>query len=173
MPTTRAIVFTDMCGSVAQTYQLGDDGHIVVLREHDRLVRYQLAIHHGREVKHTGDGIMASFISVAEAVVFAVEVQRLVHARNADAANEFDLSIGIDAGEPMSDGSDDLFGAAVQLAARLCAGAAPGDILVSVVVREVCVGKPFVFHDERPAGAQGTARTGAVVCRQVDGPEGR
>ena len=59
MPATRAIVFTDMCGSVAQTHQLGDDGHMVLLREHDRLVRYQLAIHHGREVKHTGDGIMA------------------------------------------------------------------------------------------------------------------
>ena len=147
MPATRAIVFTDMCGSVAQTHRLGDDGHMVLLREHDRLVRYQLAIHHGHEIKHTGDGIMASFVSVAGAVAFAVAVQRLVRARNADAPNAFDLSIGISAGEPVTDGSDDLFGAAVQLAARLCAGAAPGDILVSVVVRELCVGKPFVFRD--------------------------
>jgi class 3 adenylate cyclase len=84
---------------------------------------------------------------VAEAVAFAVEVQRVVRARNADAANAFDLSIGISAGEPVTDDNDDLFGAAVQLAARLCAEAAPGDILVSVVVRELYIGKPFVFRD--------------------------
>jgi adenylate cyclase len=40
-----------------------------------------------------------------------------------------------------------LFGAAVQLAARLCAAASSGDIAVSVAVRELCIGKPFRFHD--------------------------
>ena len=146
-PATRAIVFTDMCGSVAQTHQLGDDGHMSFLREHDRIVRYALAVHHGREVKHTGDGLMASFTSVASAVAFAVEVQRNVQSRNEGAATTFDVSIGISAGEPVTDYSDDLFGAAVQLAARLCAAAAPGDILASVAVRELCIGKPFDFRD--------------------------
>ena len=48
-------MFTDMCGSVAQTHQLGDDGHMSLLREHDRIVRYALAVKQ-REVKHTGTG---------------------------------------------------------------------------------------------------------------------
>jgi adenylate cyclase len=51
---------------------------MLFLREHDRIVRFALAVHDGREVKHTGDGMMASFISVASAVAFAVEVQRSV-----------------------------------------------------------------------------------------------
>jgi class 3 adenylate cyclase len=146
-PATRAIVFTDMCGSVAQTQQLGDDGHVAVLKEHDRIVRYELAVHHGREVKHTGDGIMAAFTSVVAAVGFAIEVQRSVRTRNEGAATMLDVSIGISAGEPVTDESNDLFGAAVQLAARLCASAAPGDIIVSVAVRELCIGKSFEFRD--------------------------
>jgi class 3 adenylate cyclase len=146
-PATRAIVFTDMCGSVAQTHQLGDDGHMSLLREHDRIVRYSLAMHHGREVKHTGDGMMASFTSVASAVAFAVDVQRDVQRRNEDASPALDVSIGISAGEPVTDHSDDLFGAAVQLAARLCSAASAGAILVSVAVRELCIGKSFDFRD--------------------------
>ncbi|MET1003684.1 MAG: nickel-binding protein [Acidimicrobiia bacterium] len=140
-PATRAILFTDLCGSVAQTQALGDDGHMQVLRSHDRIVRYWLVSHDGREVKHTGDGIMAAFTSVASAVGCAVDIQRSLR----DAA--VDVSIGISAGEPVTDGNDDLFGAAVQLAARLCGAANTGDILVSVAVRELCIGKPFEFRD--------------------------
>jgi class 3 adenylate cyclase len=146
-PATRAIVFTDMHGSVAQTHQLGDDGHMTVLREHDRIVRYLLSVHDGREVKHLGDGIMASFTSVVAAVAFAVDVQRAVHARNDGADYRFEVSVGISAGEPVTDASEDLFGAAVQLAARLCAAAEPGAIVVSVAVRELCIGKSFDFRD--------------------------
>jgi class 3 adenylate cyclase len=146
-PATRAIVFTDMRGSVAQTQALGDDGHMAVLREHDRIVRFELAVHHGREVKHLGDGIMAAFTSVASAVAFAVAVQRSVDHHNEATEVELDVSIGISAGEPVTDDHDDLFGAAVQLAARLCAAAGAGDILASVAVRELCIGKSFRFLD--------------------------
>jgi class 3 adenylate cyclase len=146
-PATRAIVFTDMCGSVAQTHELGDDGHVAMVREHDRIVRYELAVHHGREVKHTGDGMMAAFTSVAAAVAFAIDVQRAIRDRNDGAQSALDVSIGISAGEPVTDASDDLFGAAVQLAARLCANASAGDIIASLAVRELCIGKPFDFRD--------------------------
>jgi len=84
-PGMRAIVFTDVCGSVAQTQELGDDGHMQLLREHNSIVRSELESHAGREVKHTGDGIMGSFSSVASAVSFAVAVQRRLADRN-DAA---------------------------------------------------------------------------------------
>jgi class 3 adenylate cyclase len=147
-PAMRAIVFTDICGSVAQTQALGDEGHMSLLREHDQIVRTHLDEHDGREVKHTGDGIMASFSSIAAAINFASEVQRVLDKRNqtADEAHLY-VSIGISAGEPVTEADGDLFGAAVQLAARLCAVAGPGDIAVSVAVRELCIGKPFNFDD--------------------------
>jgi len=143
----RAIVFTDMCGSVAHTQQLGDEGHMELLREHNEIVRGELQSRDGREVKHTGDGIMASFASVVAAVAFGVAVQEQLHARNTTAATPLHVSVGISAGEPVTDDNDDLYGAAVQLAARLCAAADPGQIAVSVAVRELCVGKPFRFED--------------------------
>jgi class 3 adenylate cyclase len=146
-PALRAIVFTDVCGSVAQTHELGDDGHLRLLGEHNDIVRGELISHDGREVKHTGDGIMAAFTSVVSAVDFAMAVQRQLQRRNENATTAFQVSIGISAGEPVTDDNDDLFGASVQLAARLCAAAPPGDIVVSVAVRELCVGKSFRFDD--------------------------
>ena len=107
----RAILFTDVCGSVAQTHQLGDDGHMQLLREHNEIVRSELIAHDGREVKHTGDGIMASFTSIVAAVDFAVAVQRRIQPQR-ERHEPFQLSIGISAGEPVTDDNDDLFGAA-------------------------------------------------------------
>jgi class 3 adenylate cyclase len=168
-PAMRAIVFTDVCGSVAQTQELGDDGHMRLLSEHNEIVRTALATHDGREVKHTGDGIMAAFTSVVSAVAFATEVQRRLHARNENADTPFQISVGISAGEPVTDDHDDLFGAAVQLAARLCAAASPGDIAVSVAVRELCVGKPVRFEDRGELNLKGLpvpTQTYAVLWRE-------
>jgi class 3 adenylate cyclase len=146
-PALRIILFTDVCGSVAQTQALGDDGHMQLLREHNEIVRAELMAYDGREVKHTGDGIMASFSSVAGAITFAVSVQRALAARNERAREPLHVSIGISAGEPVTDDNGDLFGAAVQLAARLCNAATPGEIAVSVGIRELCLGKQFRFED--------------------------
>jgi class 3 adenylate cyclase len=146
-PAMRAIVFTDVCGSVVQTQELGDAGHLAILHDHNEIVRTELGRHDGREVKHTGDGIMASFTSVSSAVAFAIAVQAALHERNQRAPIPLDVSIGVSAGEPLTDDSDDLFGAAVQLAARLCDSAQAGDISVSIAVRELCIGKQFRFED--------------------------
>jgi class 3 adenylate cyclase len=154
-PAMRAILFTDICGSVAQTHLLGDDGHLRLLREHDQIVRAALGAHGGREVKHTGDGIMAAFSSIAAAVASAVDVQRALAERNDGADPVLDVSIGISAGEPVTDDDGDLFGAAVQLAARLCGHADPGDIAVSIAVRELCMGKGFRFEDRGPIELKG------------------
>jgi class 3 adenylate cyclase len=146
-PAMRAIVFTDIRGSVAQTIELGDDAHMTVLRAHDDIVRRTLEQHGGREVKHTGDGIMAAFGSVSAAVEFAIDAQRAFVDWNASSQVPLHVGIGISAGEPVTGDNDDLFGAAVQLAARLCGAADGGDIAVSVAVRELCVGKRFGFDD--------------------------
>src|SRR4029079_4469507 len=111
-PAMRAIVFTDIRGSVAQTIELGDDGHMAVLRTHDDIVRRALEQHAGREVKHTGDGIMAAFASVSSAVEFAINSQRAFADRNAESGPPLDVGIGISAGEPVTGDNDDLFGAA-------------------------------------------------------------
>jgi class 3 adenylate cyclase len=154
-PAVRAIVFTDLAGSVEQTSRLGDEGHLELLRVHNMLVRQELRSHGGREVKHTGDGIMAAFTSVASAVTFAIAAQREFRDHNEGRDVALDVKIGISAGEPVTDGSDDLFGAAVQLAARLCDSAVAGEIVASRAVRELCVGKQFRFEDGGPLQLKG------------------
>src|SRR5262249_2285084 len=67
-PGTRTIFFTDIVGSTALTQKVGDDGILALLEIHDRIVRDALAANRGTEVKHTGDGIMASFVSAVSAV---------------------------------------------------------------------------------------------------------
>jgi class 3 adenylate cyclase len=155
-PAVRAILFTDMCGSTEQTQELGDQGHVAILREHDDIVRVELTTHGGREIKHTGDGIMASFRSVVSAVDCAISIQRILAGRNRDAAVVLQVRIGISAGEPVAD-HDDLFGAAVQLAARLCSIAEPGGVAVSTAVRELCIGKRLEFDCAGPIALKGFA----------------
>ncbi len=94
-------------------------------------------------MKHTGDGIMASFAAPSQAVEAAAAVQRAVRDHNlAMPEKAFHLRIGINAGEPIL-ADDDMFGAAVQLAARICAEAGPDGILVANVVRELVASKGF------------------------------
>src|SRR5262245_48879278 len=106
-PAMRAIVFTDMRGSVAQTQELGDEGHMKVLRAHNDIVRRLLGQHAGREVKHTGDGIMAAFASVSSAVEFAIDAQRAFEEWNESSEYPLHVGIGISAGEPVTDDNDD------------------------------------------------------------------
>ena len=140
----RTILFTDLEGSTSLTQRLGDTAAMAVLRRHDEIVRGALASNGGTEVKHTGDGIMASFRSVAAALTAAVAIQRGL--AEAQRAGEMPLGvrIGIAAGEPVTQDGD-LFGATVQLAARLSSRAAPDSILAATSVRELAMGKGFEF----------------------------
>src|SRR5438874_5841773 len=72
----RTVLFTDIVDSTLLTQKLGDEIAMQFLRVHDRIVRDALAATKGREVKHTGDGIMASFVSAAAAVRCAMQIQR-------------------------------------------------------------------------------------------------
>jgi class 3 adenylate cyclase len=163
-PVMRAIVFTDLCGSVEHTFRLGDYEHLELVRVHDKVVRELLGLHNGREVKHTGDGIMASFTSVASAVTFAITAQRAFRDHNDGNPVPLDVKIGISAGEPITDHNDDLFGASVQLAARLCDSAPAGEIGVSLAVRELCIGKRFHFRDCGPVQLKGLSEPTSLYC---------
>ena len=67
-PAIRTVLFTDIVNSTSLTQHLGDENAMGLLHRHDAIVREALAATQGREVKHTGDGIMASFFSAAGAV---------------------------------------------------------------------------------------------------------
>jgi class 3 adenylate cyclase len=143
----RAIVFTDIVDSTRLTQELGDLAAMQLLREHDSIVRGAVARFGGNEIKHTGDGIMAAFVSASQAVGASVHIQREVQGSESSADGQLRLRIGVAAGEPVT-AQDDLFGAAVQQAARLCACAEPECIVASSAVRDLCRGKGISFADE-------------------------
>jgi len=140
----RTILFTDVEGSTSLTGRLGDVAARAILREHDALVREGLGRHRGNEVKHTGDGIMASFSAVGAALEASITIQRGLDERNAAAEIPIAVRIGVSAGEPVTEHGD-LFGSAVQLAARACSVAQGHEILVSSAVRELARGSTHRF----------------------------
>ena len=146
-PGIRTILFTDIVDSTSMTQRLGDEAVMALLDVHDATVREAVAVSGGREIKHTGDGIMAAFSSAAAAVRCAARIQTALAdhpSRSSDAP--VIVRIGAAAGEPV-ESNRDLFGSTVQLAARLCSHAEPEQTLVSNVVAELCIGKGLTFRD--------------------------
>ena len=141
---------TDIVGSTQMTARLGDAAALELVRVHDTFVKRGLAPYGGREVKHTGDGIMAAFDEVANAVRAAADIQCRFYRYNREASERISVRIGIDAGEPVAD-HNDLFGATVQMAFRLCGEAEADCILVSGLVRELSCqpGSRFIALGER------------------------
>lgn len=150
----RTILFTDIEGSTALYEKLGDDGALVVRHAHDEIVRDAIRANEGREIKHTGDGIMACFGSVVGAVRAAVQIQTAIAERNAAGAAPFHVRVGLNAGEPVAEGSD-LFGTAVNLAARICGAAQPGTIFASHAVRDFAAGKAIQWEEVGPLELRG------------------
>jgi class 3 adenylate cyclase len=141
------ILFTDMEGSTALTQSLGDSAAQNVVRAHNHIVREALGAHGGTEIKHTGDGLMLAFPSATRAVECAVVIQQQLAAyaeKHPDGSLR--VRVGLNAGEPVAEHGD-YFGTSVQLAARICQIAEPGQILVSGVVRDLTAGKRFLFAD--------------------------
>jgi len=146
-PGFRAIMFTDLKDSTLMTTLYGDTKALHLLHIHNALTRNSLKAHRGREVKHTGDGIMASLASVTDSVECAVDIQKAFAAHNKkNMETPLNLRIGLSAGEPIEEHGD-LFGKAVQLSARLCALAEPDRILVDQVILDHCQGKDLPLSD--------------------------
>jgi class 3 adenylate cyclase len=158
-PGIRTILFTDIVDSTALTQSVGDEAAMAMIRMHDTVVRDALAAFGGREVKHTGDGIMASFVSSAGSVKCASQIQRdLARHREQGQDNcKIKVRVGAAAGEPVEH-HDDLFGCTVQLAARLCSHALPEQIIVSNAIVDLCIGKGFQFQDLGEVSLKGFER---------------
>jgi class 3 adenylate cyclase len=143
----RTIMFTDLKDSTLLSTMFGDAKALHLIHVHNALTRNTLKKYNGTEVKHTGDGIMASFVSVSEAVDCAIAIQKAFDTYNQDNPDEaLYLRIGLSAGEPIEEGGD-FFGSAVNLAARLCAHAEPSQILAAQIVRDQSPGQEDAFVD--------------------------
>jgi class 3 adenylate cyclase len=149
------ILFTDMEGSTTLTQRLGDAKAQEVLRTHNAIIRDVLKAQSGSEIKHTGDGIMASFASASGALECAIDIQRALAQHNeSNPDTPIRVRIGLNAGEPVAE-EKDLFGTAVQLAARITAKAEAEEILVSDTLRGLVAGKGFLFSDRGDVALRG------------------
>ena len=140
----RTLLYTDVENHSAMIQRLGDELGREVLRQHERLTRDALKTFGGDELKAMGDGFLASFRSTQQAVRCAIELQRSLDALEPLHGEKLKVRVGINAGEPIADG-DELHGNAVEMAAQIGAAAAGGEILASLVVRELVAGKGFHF----------------------------
>jgi class 3 adenylate cyclase len=143
----RTFLFTDIVNSTSLTEQYGDIVAMTILRKHNEIVRNNLQQHAGTEVKHTGDGIMATFMTSSKAIRSALQMQNdLREYRDKNPNIPLHIRIGINAGEPVTEGND-FFGAAVQLAKRICDLAGSDQVLLSDIVKGLCMGRNFQFEE--------------------------
>jgi class 3 adenylate cyclase len=141
----RSIMFTDMVGSTEMTGRLGDAMAVELIRAHDAIIRRCLERHGGAEVKHLGDGIMASFKDPSDSVRCAIRIQEEFATYNAHSKIPLRIRIGLHAGEPVEE-SNDLFGSAVQMTSRICDSAQAGATLVSREIKDACSGSDLRFE---------------------------
>ncbi|MGB0682715.1 MAG: adenylate/guanylate cyclase domain-containing protein [Magnetovibrionaceae bacterium] len=142
------IMFTDLVGSTKMTAEVGDHGAQKVVRAHNAIVRSALAHYGGKEVKHTGDGIMASFNHGPRAVKATIRIQRDLARHNASHPNlPVNVRIGLNAGEAIEE-EDDFYGQTVQLSARVCDKADTAEIYVTDSVKGLCEGQGVDFADQ-------------------------
>jgi class 3 adenylate cyclase len=134
------LLFSDIVGSTEQASAVGDHRWHTLLDAHDEVVRQELAKFKGREVKHTGDGVLASFDGPARAIRCGQSV--IDHTRELG----IDVRIGVHTGECEVRG-DDLAGLAVHLASRVMGAAGPSEIWVTSTVKELVAGSELTFVD--------------------------
>lgn len=143
----RAIMFTDLKDSTLMNTMFGDTRALHLLHIHNAIIRNALREYRGNEVKHTGDGIMASFNNVQDAVKCAIGIQTTFAQHNrSDPDENLHIRIGLSAGEPVEEDGD-FFGSAVQLAARICSHTRPDHISAAQIVRDGCPTQLDTFVD--------------------------
>ncbi len=152
------VLFTDIVGSTELAAALGDRRWRDLLERHDRLVRAELERHRGREVKTTGDGVLATFDGPARGINCATAICERARPLG------IEVRAGLHTGEcELRDG--DIGGIAVHIGARVARRAAAGEVLVSGTVKDLVVGSGLKFTDRGAhslKGAPGEWRLYAV-----------
>ncbi len=153
------LLFTDIVGSTAKAAELGDQRWRDLLARHRDVVRAQLARFRGREVDSAGDGLFATFDGPARAVRCAAAIVEAVRGLG------LEIRAGVHTGEIQQAGGE-ARGIAVHIAARIMAGAQPGEVLVSSTVKDIVAGSGLRFEErgERTLkGVPGAWRVYAVA----------
>ena len=178
MPPVRrltAILAADVAG-YSRLMGVDEEGTHERLQAHlGELVNPKIAEHRGRIVKNTGDGFLAEFPSVVDAVRCAVEVQRGMVDRNKETPPEkrIEFRIGINLGDVIAE-EDDIFGDGVNVAARVEALADPGGICVSRVVRDQVRDRvDYNFEELGEQQVKNIARPVRVYAWRPDGVDDR
>ena len=134
------VMFTDIVDSTAKAASLGDQEWRHILESQQRAVRSELERFRGREVKTTGDGFLATFDGPARAIRCATGITDSVRKLG------IEVRVGLHTGECEVMG-DDVGGIAVHTAARICALAGAGEVLVSRTVKDLVAGSGITFED--------------------------
>jgi adenylate cyclase len=169
-----AILAADVVGYLCL---MGDDeeGTHERFKAHLReLIDPKIGEHHGRIVKTTGDGLLAEFASVVDAVRCAAEIQRAMAERDLDLAEERRLRfrIGINLGDVIADDGD-IYGDGVNIGVRLEGLAAPGGICVSGTVRDHVGDRlPYAFEDMGDQSVKNITRPVRVYALRPEGIAG-
>ena len=143
------ILFTDVEGSTDLRTRRGDAAAHEILRAHEEVVRGCVARHGGREVKALGDGFMIAFASARKALACAVAIQQVVEEQHhAAPGGAVRVRIGVNTGEVVEEGGD-LYGQAVNAAARIAARAKASEILVADVTRQLVGLDPELAFSDR------------------------
>ncbi len=159
---TVTLLFTDIVDSTPLNERLGDQRWMELLREHNDIVRSQVADHQGYEVKTEGDGFMIAFSSARRALQCAIAIQHAFARRNETADEPVRVRAGLHTGEMIQDAGD-FYGRHVNLAARIASEAKGGEILVSALLKELTEsGGDVEFGKARNAELKGLAGTQRV-----------
>ena len=138
VPDTITIFFSDIRGFTDTTEELGDEVASQLVREQDFIVRSHIEAYSGDVVKTQGDSFMVAFKATRGAILCAIGIQRSVAEKNSVRTGpRIAIGIGINTGEPIRQKDGDYIGGTVNLAARICATAGPGQILVAESTRYV------------------------------------
>ncbi len=164
-PGFRVVLFTEVA-NYAEVATEADHAGLDLIEAHDRIVREALPRFHGKEIKHTGEGIMAVFTAVSNALRFAEAIQTQCKAEHGGAYQPH-MRVGIAAGEPV-ESKRDLFGVSVTAARRICELAKPGEVMVSGAVRELAVGKGFKFRAHTTTHLKGISEPVALFSLQTE-----
>ena len=134
---TVTIMFTDVEGSTQMLSSRGFTLSHEIMKAYESIMEDKITEHAGRRIKGLGDGVMVSFGSTRHAVECAIEIQRAIAEYSKEnPERKLKIRIGINTGEVVEEAGD-IFGAAVNVAARVAGKAKGGQILVSEVVREL------------------------------------
>jgi len=135
---TITIFFSDIRGFTDTTEELGDEAASRLVREQDAIVRSHIEAFGGDVVKTQGDSFMVTFKATRGAILCSIAIQRAVAQKNRNQTGpRIAIGIGINTGEPIRQEDGDYIGGTVNLAARICAAAGPGQILVAESTRHV------------------------------------